>query len=336
MRAVIIAAVLAAAGPAWGWEKAHEGAGIERFTERNGMLWALPGLSSSTDRGTSWVEGLDAGGILDSDVSDDRREISVLPQNYLHLQKLDDEKETLNEGVQALAAISARFLGRSAMVIGFSRDSKDDKVGVLISRDDGASWTTALSGPLDWRVRPYVLDEKRAWICSSDGIAAVWRTTNGGKDWERSSSETPLSGECDDLLFLDKKRGWASIGSGATQTIYATDDGGDEWESRGTIALSTQGALSLAFADKKRGWAAAPGAFWETSDAGKTWVSRPAPPSSVLPDSVTLRYVGARSGGKVLYGTARSEELAEDDEENVTGHDWRSRGEIWKLEAPAP
>ncbi|MDP3543377.1 MAG: hypothetical protein Q8T11_12990 [Elusimicrobiota bacterium] len=336
MRAVIVAAALAAAGPAWGWEKAHEGAGIERFTERGGKLWALPGLSSSTDRGKSWVEGLDAVGLLDSDVSDDRREISVLPKNYLHLQKLDDEEETLNDGVQALAAISARFLGRTAMVIGFSRDSKDDKVGVLISRDDGASWTTALSGPLDWRVRPYVLDEKRAWICSGDGIAVIWRTVNGGRDWERSSASTPLFGECDELFFLDKKRGWASIGSGAARTIHATDDGGDEWETRGTISLSTAGSVSLAFADKNRGWAAAPGAFWETADGGKTWTSRPAPPSAVLPEAVALRYVEERGGGRLLYGTSLSEVLPEDDEANVTGRETRSRGEIWKLEAPAP
>ncbi|MBI2387037.1 MAG: hypothetical protein HYV14_13675 [Elusimicrobia bacterium] len=336
MRAVIAAALLLTSSPALAWDKVYDGAGVERFVERDGKLWALPGLSSSTDRGTSWVEGLDAGGLLDSDVSDDRREIAVLPKNYLHLQKLDDEEETLNEGVQALVAIAARFLGRSAMVIGFSRDSKDDKVGVLISRDDGASWTTVLSGPLGWRVRPYVLDDKRAWICSTDGISAVWRTTNGGKDWDRSKSSTPLFGACDALFFLDKKRGWASIASGAARTIYATDDGGDEWEARGTISLSTAGSVSLAFADKNRGWAAAPGAFWETADGGKTWASKPAPPSAVLPEAVALRYVEGRGGGRLLYGTSRSEDLPEDDEANVTGRETRSRGEIWKLEAPAP
>lgn len=335
MKAVIIAAALLAAAPARAWEKVYDGEGIARFTEKAGKLWALPGLSSSTDRGASWSDGLEGDWGLDSDVSDDGRYASVLPKSYFDVTTLDLEKTT-PDGAPSIAAWRTRFIGRSIMATGFIRGDKEKEMGVLVSSDGGLSWAELLEGKIGHSQELFALDERRAWIAAKDGTTTIWRTTNGGKDWERASKETPVFGECEDLFFLDRKRGWLATDGGPLRTIYATDDGGDEWEVRGTITVSTAGALSLAFADKKRGWAAAPGAFWETTDGGKTWTARPAPPSAVLPEAVALRYVEERRGGKLLYGTARDEELAEDDEENVTGRETRSRGEIWKLEAAAP
>lgn len=336
MRAALVIAVFFVAAPAKAWDKVYDGAGVARLAERGGKLWTLPGLSSSTDRGASWSAPDDAsGGTYDSDISDDGQYALVIDKNYLVMGSLADE-EFEADGTGAVAAWGVRFLGRSLLVLGTLRDSSDDLDGVLLSRDDGATWTSALMGKATTPAGLFVLDEKRAWVCGGGDVAAVWRTTNGGKDWDRSEHSTPLFGACDGLFFLDKKRGWSSIGSGAARTIYATDDGGAEWETRGAITLSTAGTVSLAFADKKRGWAAAPGAFWETADGGKTWTSRPAPASAVLPEAVALRYVEGRGGGRLLYGTSRSEDLPEDDEENVTGRETRSRGEIWKLEAAAP
>lgn len=334
MKAVIASAVLLLSSPAGAWDKVYDGTGVERFTEKAGKLWTLPGLSSSTDRGASWSAGYDGDGLRDSDVSDDGRRASVLPKNYLELTNLEDE-ESMPVSAHDVAARGVRFLGRSVLVMGSLRDSEDDD-GVLLSRDNGSSWTPALTGKLTWSVRPYVLDEKRAWICAGEDIAVVWRTTDGGKDWERSSASNPLFGACDELFFLDRKRGWAAIGSGPARTVYATDDGGDEWESRGTISLSTAGALSLAFADKKRGWASAPGAFWATTDGGATWTPSPAPPATGLPDAAALRYVEERRRGWVLYGTARSEEASEEEEEELGPRATLSRGEIWRMEVSAP
>lgn len=335
MKSLIAAALLLTSSSAWAWEKAYDGTGVERITDKGGKLWTLPGLSSSTDRGASWSAGYDGDGTRDSDVSDDGRVATVLPKNYFEVTTLDDE-ESLPEDAPPIMARGVRFLGRSILALGFIRESPGEKDAALLSHDGGATWTAALEDNLGHSQTLFVLDDKRAWIAVSEGTTAVWRTTNGGKDWDRSEYSTPLFGECDELFFLDKKRGWASIGSGAARTIYATDNGGDEWETRGAITLSTAGAASLAFADKKRGWAAAPGAFWETADGGKTWTSRPAPASAVLPEAVALRYVEGRGGGRLLYGTSRSENIPEDDEENVTGRETRSRGEIWKLEAAAP
>lgn len=334
MKAVIASAVLLLSSPAGAWDKVYDGTGVERFTEKAGKLWTLPGLSSSTDRGASWSAGYDGGGTLDSDVSDDGREAVVLPQNYLSVTAMNDE-ESAPVSEHEVAAWGVRFLGRSVMAMGSLRDSEGDD-GVLLSNDNGATWTPALMGKLSWRVRPYVLDEKRAWICAGEDVPVVWRTTDGGKGWERSSASKPLFGACDEMFFLDKKRGWAAVGSGPARTVYATDDGGDEWESRGTISLSTAGAVSLAFADKKRGWAAAPGAFWTTTDGGATWTPAPAPPTAILPYAAALRYVEERGRGWLLYGTARSEDVSEEKEEELGPRATRSRGEIWRMEAPAP
>lgn len=330
MKAVIIAAMLLAALPAGAWDKVYEGTGVSRFVERGGRLWALPGLSSSTDHGRNWSAALDIDDSRDSDISNDSRKASIGRYSHLYLETLEGE-DLIAHDAPRLAAWGVRFLGKSVLAIGSMRDGDDERESALLSRDNGTTWDAVLPKKISALAEPFVLDERRAWIASEDdaGPVVVWRTSDGGKSWERSDSVPPIFGSCDAVHFIDKKRGWLVTASAGTKSVYATDDGGDSWEQRGAIAVSTIGALSLAFAGKKTGWAAAPGALWKTVDGGKTWTPQELP-TQVVPDGVGLHYGEDKQRGYLLYATSTAEFDAED--ERIIG----SRGEIYRLEVDRP
>lgn len=330
MKAVIAAAVLFTALSAGAWDRVYEGTGVTRFAERGDRLWALPGISSSSDHGRAWSAALEAGDWDDLDISEDLRKASIDRLNYLHVNTLDNAS-LIPVDAPSLAAWRVRFIGKVLMVVGSSRDaSVVEEESIQLSRDSGATWSTALPGKVSALADLFVLDERRAWIVDEGGDSVVvWRTVDGGKNWARAISVPPIFGSCDDMHFIDKKRGWLAMASGGAKSVYATEDGGETWEQRGPIFVSTAGALSLSFAGKKEGWAAARGALWKTADGGKTWTPQ-ALPTQAVPDAVALHYGEEKGRGYLLYGTSTEEPDAED-ERAV-----RLRGEIHRMEVDKP
>lgn len=125
-----------------------------------------------------------------------------------------------------------------------------------------------------------------------DRPAAVYRTTNGGRDWTNvalDKSTYPAA-----IAFSTQQNGWLLTSSDAAmgsteKTLYSTRDGGASWKpvtktefpnigpkpQPGALPLegTTQG---LAFADSRNGWlsltshAEVP-ILYRTKDGGKTW-----------------------------------------------------------------
>ncbi|HUJ23059.1 MAG TPA: hypothetical protein VLX58_16120, partial [Bryobacteraceae bacterium] len=74
---------------------------------------------------------------------------------------------------------------------------------------------------------------EHGWIAGTDGKDSfVFRTTNGGRDWEQSRTAPPKElAEVRDLFFVDRERGrlitW-HLNDGSTY-LFSTVDGGRHW-----------------------------------------------------------------------------------------------------------
>ncbi|MBD3336208.1 MAG: hypothetical protein GF355_11895 [Candidatus Eisenbacteria bacterium] len=120
-------------------------------------------------------------------------------------------------------------------------------------------------------------DGLHGWAVGGQSLAqqafsVVFRTTDGGADWEQLdfpySSQTVLDG----VAFVDEMSGWV-VGSGGR--IFATIDGGDSWVSQNSgTSLDFR---SVHFLDTQNGWITGESGggnthpVFRTTDGGATW-----------------------------------------------------------------
>ena len=98
---------------------------------------------------------------------------------------------------------------------------------ILVSRDEGASWTQAEVPTRALLTGVFMHDGQLGWAVGHDAVAV--RTRDGGRTWERVNyapeNEKPLL----DVWFADAQRGLAV---GAYGELLATSDAGATWEAR--------------------------------------------------------------------------------------------------------
>jgi photosystem II stability/assembly factor-like uncharacterized protein len=174
-------------------------------------------------------------------------------------------------------AVKAPLATSSLLVDVAQRDGLLVAVGerghVLVSRDDGASWTQADVPTRALLTGVFMHDGQLGWAVGHDEV--VLRTHDGGLTWERMhyapEKEKPLL----DVWFEDDRHGLAV---GAYGGLLATSDGGDTWESRSVngdddfhlnhIVRAEDGVLYLA---------AEAGRLYRSDDSGRTWMALPSP-----------------------------------------------------------
>ncbi len=139
---------------------------------------------------------------------------------------------------------------------------------VLVSRDQGTSWTQAKVPSRALLTAVHMHDARLGWAVGHDEV--ILRTRDGGETWDRvhyaPDNERPLL----DVWFADADRGLAV---GAYGSLLATSDGGESWEPRtlreeddfhlNHIAAAPGGALYIA---------AEAGHLYRSDDGGETWV----------------------------------------------------------------
>jgi photosystem II stability/assembly factor-like uncharacterized protein len=155
----------------------------------------------------------------------------------------------------------------------------------------------------------YFLDESNAWITevASDGVSnpylVTFRTTDGGKTWQRGSPVPTTFQSMIAEYFLDASSGWLVITSGDLShatwpAVYVTEDGGLQWtlEASQAGADAAQGNLvpgggEPSFVSSSTGWltiglyaGTGNGSFYfsrtaivVTHDGGRTWRNQPLP-----------------------------------------------------------
>ena len=182
--------------------------------------------------------------------------------------------------------------------------------GLEQSTDGGKNWNDVTPPGMDEQVGDHIisgffaLDADHAWVTyggiASSAAQTIASTSDGGRHWT-VVSRLPSTYGCE-LQFVTPWDGWCAVIGGAAGSegvdLYGTEDGGKHWslvsESGPTGTTNTPGALpfgcdkNVQFASPSVGWAyfhcnggLAP--LYESTDGGRTWVSRGVAAPSVAP-----------------------------------------------------
>jgi photosystem II stability/assembly factor-like uncharacterized protein len=163
-----------------------------------------------------------------------------------------------------------------------------DGANFLRTNDGGRTWTETTIPHTRYIDNMVFLTPDDGWIADADGKDLfVFRTTNGGRDWEESRTNAPKEvGEVRDMFFVDQDRGWLTTwnldyhGS----YLFSTVDGGKHWAPDPAFQGKDKWAREVRFLSKERGFVfveeAKGHSLMYTTDGGAHW-SRHALPRSV-------------------------------------------------------
>jgi photosystem II stability/assembly factor-like uncharacterized protein len=233
-----------------------------------------------------------------------------------------------------LPPVSLRMISAST---GWAAGSGTNRI--LRTADGGSHWDDAGprgAQPGNWTT--FFLDANNAWVASSlqpgsdtpDFSVHVYRTTDGGKNWNNAGVVAAGQGWPASMSFVDASHGWLFMnlgGAAGSQGVafYGTADGGRTWTklseadtsgSSGHLPLSCSKGAPV-FLNPSTGWL--PGScsagggpfFYVTRDGGRTWhnVALASPPgwgATCMCEMTSLRFSDARNGVFVLtsYGSA--------------------------------
>jgi photosystem II stability/assembly factor-like uncharacterized protein len=206
--------------------------------------------------------------------------------------------------------------------------AEDDIDRIMRTSDGGLMWTdvtpsetVTLLGEPRRATLSTLADAQHAWAIYSGVFdlergpiaVVVWRTADGGATWLPSTLIEAPGGsgffEPLSLGILDDGFGWlmAAIDAGMMHqyiALYTTPDGGGTWtrvlDPYGDQPVHSCPKTGLAFADASTGWMTRDcGGLIDqvtlitTADGGVTWIERPVPAPSGLPDGYAYPYLCA-------------------------------------------
>jgi photosystem II stability/assembly factor-like uncharacterized protein len=99
-----------------------------------------------------------------------------------------------------------------------------DRGHVLVSGDDGSTWTQVLVPTRAMLTSVSFPDARHGWAVGHDGV--ILATADGGTTWTRQDGGKDLETILLSVLFLDSRRGFAV---GAYGKFLSTGDGGATW-----------------------------------------------------------------------------------------------------------
>jgi photosystem II stability/assembly factor-like uncharacterized protein len=167
----------------------------------------------------------------------------------------------------SIALNSDRFLW---LVTGEGRE-------IVRTSDGGATWEHTPSPPDEQFWELSFVDPLNGWAVTDR--STIWRTTDGGASWVnigRLLYDDGLSEhEVAQMYFRDDQSGWVVT----ALLVWRTEDGGYNWSASQPDLSDERGTVQLfrgCFIDAQTGWVTGTGgAFYATSDGGRSWTRNP-------------------------------------------------------------
>ena len=181
--------------------------------------------------------------------------------------------------------------------------------GFYKSTDGGLSWV--LIRTTDTYLDMSVLNVDTQWLVSSNLLTGgVFRTTNGGVNWDRQFSGGTQNPNT--IYMYNARIGFISNNS-ALPNIYKTTNSGMNWD----MVLSGENFDDMHFIDSLLGWKcwanyyAGDSSVKRTTDGGLNWIKQQLPHGGIILTSQIFKFSFINrdtiwgTGGQVFYGGGR-------------------------------
>jgi photosystem II stability/assembly factor-like uncharacterized protein len=158
------------------------------------------------------------------------------------------------------------------------------------TNDGGRSWVKTKMPDIHFIDHMVFLTPDNGWITGTAGTDGkdffVFRTVNGGKDWEQSRTTPPQQPAwVRDLFFFDQQRGWLITWSYNDEGtyLYSTVDGGKHWTPDPDLSFQGKGkwASVVRFVSRERGFVFVDEgnrrSLMYTADGGSHWSKQALP-----------------------------------------------------------
>ncbi len=155
---------------------------------------------------------------------------------------------------------------------------------LLKTTDAGENWFI-LNKVFSTIVRDmFVFSEDTIWYGDSDPFAGgLFRTTNGGINWEKRDSGIPANSYPDKIYFYNSRIGFAY--HGGVSFCYKTTNSGENW-----FQINSADFVNIYFVDSLKGFRSASG-FFKTSNGGLNWSKDSLP--SITGNTYTLKAISS-------------------------------------------
>jgi len=200
------------------------------------------------------------------------------------------------------APLAARALLLDVVRAGGKLVAVGDRGHVLLSTDDGRSWTQSLVPTRAMLTGVSFPDAQHGWAVGHDGV--IIATADGGQSWTRQDDGRSLDTVWLDVLFRDALHGFAV---GAYGRFSATVDGGKTWTATKPSADEVHFNRISAGADGYLYLAGESGTVLVSPDDGRSWTKADVPYDGSLFGVVPL------DGGRIIAYGLRGHILRSDD-----------------------
>jgi photosystem II stability/assembly factor-like uncharacterized protein len=199
--------------------------------------------------------------------------------------------------------------------------------GQIFATDDTGRTWQARTSGVTSNLMDIQMNGEEGWIVGYTGV--ILHTADGGKTWTKQVSGTALSLEA--VFFLDNQNGWAVGWSG---TVLHTTDG-KSWKSVKTTG-SSWSLSAVYFRDAKLGFISGfAGQFFRTKDGGATWETIKVPVSgwltSIASDGANRIWVTTDDGFLVSEDDGQNWKLQPAESKLFISKLLRNSGSIWAL-----
>jgi photosystem II stability/assembly factor-like uncharacterized protein len=208
-----------------------------------------------------------------------------------------------NQGSFSIACVELATSNPNSVWVGSGENNNQRSVsygdGVYRSLDGGKSFTNMglKSSEHIGNIIIHPTDENTVWVAaygpvwSAGGERGVYKTTDGGKSWERTLfisentgiSEIAIDPRNPDILYAAahqrRRQEWTYIGGGPESTLYKSTDGGKTWrEIASGLPKGEMGRIGIAVSPVDENYVYAiveargdKGGFFRSTNKGESW-----------------------------------------------------------------